>query len=222
MVTSISADQSAESVTPGYDGVMASKVVRRCEQCREPMPITARSHAATCSPRCRQARSRATRLPRELTSRERWVRHTDRKVPLTVKGRPASSTDPECWSTYRAAVESTAGVGAGFVLAEGDGLVCVDLDHALDEQGRPLPWAQRILDRLPSTFVEVSRSGEGLHVFGRASSRPGRKVRRADGTAVEWYTRGRFIAVTGRRYSGSPARLANLDDVLNALEEGGL
>lgn len=201
---------------------MASKVDRRCEQCREPMPITARRHAATCSARCRQARSRATRLPRELTSRERWVRHTERKVPLTVGGRPASSTDPSSWSTYQAVQESSAGAGAGFVLAEGDGLVCLDLDHALDERGRPLPWARRILSQLPSTFVEVSRSGEGLHIFGTATSRPGRRIRRADGACVEWYTRGRFIAVTGRRYGGSPARLADLDGVLNTLEEGGL
>lgn len=137
-----------------------------------------------------------------------------------MAGRPASSTDPECWSSYRAAKESTAGVGPGFVLADGDDLVCIDLDHALDEQGRPLPWARRILDQLPRTFVEISRSGEGLHVFGRASSRPGRRIRRADGTAVEWYTRGRFIAVTGRRYGDSPARLADLVGVLNTLERG--
>lgn len=184
--------------------------------------MTARSHAVTCSDRCRQARSRARRLPRELRSRDRWVRHTERKVPLTVKGRPASSTDPVCWSSYRAAQESQAGVGAGFVLAEGDGLVCVDLDHALDGKGRPRPWARRILAAMPSTFVEVSRSGSGLHVFGRASSRPGRKVRRGDGTQVEWYTRGRYIAVTGHRYGNSPARLADLDGVLTALEEGAL
>ncbi len=222
MVTSICPVQSPKSGTRGYHGGMASKVIRRCEQCRGPMPLMARSHALTCSERCRRARSRARQLPRELTSRTRWVRHTERKVPLTVAGRPASSTAPECWSSYRAAKESTAGVGAGFVLAEGDGLACLDLDHALDEQGRPRPWARRILDRLPRTFVEISRSGEGLHVFGTASSRPGRKVRRADGTAVEWYTRGRFIAVTGRRYGGSPACLADLDDVLNTLEEGGL
>ncbi|MDV9170934.1 hypothetical protein R6V09_12410 [Streptomyces sp. W16] len=139
-----------------------------------------------------------------------------------MAGRPASSTDPSCWSSYQAAQSSTAGVGAGFVLAEGDGLVCIDLDHALDEQGRPRPWARRILDALPATYTEISRSGEGLHIFGTALSRPGRKVRRADGTAVEWYTRGRFIAVTGDRFSGSPARLADLGDVLNALEEGGL
>lgn len=150
------------------------------------------------------------------------MRHTERKVPLTVAGRPASSTDPRSWSSYRDAQVSTVGAGAGFVLAEGDGLVCVDLDHALDERGRPVPWAARILEAMPSTFVEVSRSGRGLHVFGRASSRPGRKVRRADGTQVEWYTRGRYIAVTGRRYGDSPARLADLDDVLTNLEEGAL
>lgn len=185
------------------------------------MPITARSHATTCSPRCRKARSRAQQLPPELTSRDRWVRHTARKVPLTVAGGVASSTDPSTWSTYSAAVASTAGVGMGFVL-DGDGIACIDLDHALDDQGQPLPWAERILEALPATFIEISRSGNGLHVFGLAPAGRGRKVRRADGTAVEWYTRGRFIAVTGRRFGSSPARLADLADVIEALSEGSL
>ncbi|WP_406345530.1 bifunctional DNA primase/polymerase [Streptomyces sp. NBC_00648] len=195
---------------------MATKVERLCSQCSAPMPITARSHAETCSPRCRKARSRAQQLPVELTSRDRWVRYTAKKMPLTVSGRAASSTDPATWSSYTAVKASTAGVGAGFVLAAGDGLACIDLDHALDASGRPEPWAQRILDTLPPTFIEISLSGRGLHVFGLAPAGPGRKIRRGE-TAVEIYTRGRFIAVTGNRFAGAPARLADLADVISML-----
>ena len=196
---------------------MAQKVVRRCVQCSGPMPITARSHAETCSPRCRKARSRAQQLPAELTSRDRWVRHTARKMPLTLKGRPASSMDPATWSTYEAAKASTVGVGIGYVLAEGDGVVCIDLDHALNDQGEPLPWAARILERMPATFIEISRSGRGLHIFGLAPAARGRKIRRGE-IAIEVYRQGRYIAVTGNRYAGAPARLADLASIMDQLE----
>ena len=138
-------------------------------------------------------------------------------MPLTVKGRPASSTDPATWSTYDAVKASTVGVGVGFVLAEGDGLVCIDLDHALDEQGQALPWAARILESLPATFTEVSVSGRGLHVFGLAPSARGRKIRSGE-IAIEVYSRGRYIAVTGNRYAGAPARLADLAGAIDQLE----
>ncbi|MEW2245677.1 DNA primase, partial [Streptomyces sp. NPDC026666] len=77
---------------------------RTCEQCGGPMPLMARAHAKTCSPRCRKALSRAKArnpLPDELTTRDRWVRRSAAKVPLTVDGMLASSTDPRTWSTHK-------------------------------------------------------------------------------------------------------------------------
>lgn len=149
-----------------------------------------------------------------MTSRERWVRRSPRKVPLTVEGRPASSTDPATWSGLRAAEASTAGVGLGFVL-NGDGIACLDLDHCL-VGGVVAPWAQRILDRVPVTYVEVSPSGDGLHVFGFAEVGRGRKLR-VDGGSVEVYGRGRYICVTRERLPGSPARLADISEVVASL-----
>lgn len=143
------------------------------------------------------------------------MRHTARKVPLTVEGRAASSTDPATWSTYREAVRSSAGAGVGFVL-DGDGVVCVDLDHALDEEGQPLPWAQRILDLAPGCWVEVSVSGRGLHVWGRGQLRAGRRLV-VDGGSVEVYPDGRFIAVTGQTLGSSPKRLGDLSGLLASL-----
>lgn len=180
------------------------------------MPVLKRKHARFCSTRCRVAAHRAERaLPRELTSRDRWVRRSARKMPLTAKGRAASSTDPGTWCSYRDAKASKVGAGLGFVL-NGDGIVCVDLDHCVDDRGRVAGWAQRILDDLPATYVELSPSGRGLHIFGYGRVERGRRVRRGD-IAVEVYGQGRYIAMTGRRHADAPARLANVSEALASL-----
>lgn len=172
--------------------------------------------ARYCSGRCRQAAYRARRaaepaLPRELTGRDRWVRR-QRKRPLTVRGAAASVTNPRTWSSYAAARSSAKGDGIGFVL--GDGVGCIDLDHCLVD-GEVLPWAQEILDRCPPTYVEVSMSGTGLHIFGLLPPGAGRGQRGGDG--IEWYSTGRYIAVTGERFGSSPARLADLGEVVASL-----
>lgn len=188
----------------------------RCEHCDEPMPITARRHARYCSGRCRVAAHRARRrIPTELTSRPRWIRHTARKVPITVGGSTASVTDPSCWSRHRDAAASSAGAGLGFVL-DGDGVVCLDLDHCLDADGEVAAWAQNILDAAAGTWVEVSRSGDGLHVWGYGSLPQGRRIT-VGGGSVELYGTGRYIAVTGRTFGDTPQRLGELQHVIDEL-----
>jgi primase-polymerase (primpol)-like protein len=157
-------------------------------------------------------------MPREMTTRARWVRYTARKVPLTTHGRPASSTDPSTWSDFPRAYRSRVGVGVGYVLAKGDGIVCLDLDHVVQEDGSLVGWAAALLGQMPDTYVEVSASGRGLHVFGWGSL-PGRGRRwsYADGTGLEVYADARYIAMTGHRWQGSPARLADLGEVLATL-----
>lgn len=156
-------------------------------------------------------------VPAAMARRRQWVRYTERKVPLAAgaASRPASSTDPATWSTYLMADRSTRGVGLGFVLTSEDRLVCVDLDHALSD-GEMLPWAREIVDRLPSTYIEVSPSGDGLHVWGYGEVGRGRRLRRA-GVNVEVYDRERYITVTRRPFKGAPSRLADLSDVIAEL-----
>jgi primase-polymerase (primpol)-like protein len=129
------------------------------------------------------------------------VRH-HRKRPITVTGRAASSTDPETWSTYTAAKSATVGHGLGFVL--GDGIACLDLDHCLID-GKPNGLAREVLARVPGAYVEVSPSGDGLHVWGTAPEQPGR---RRDGFEV--YSVGRYITVTGNVFR--PGRLVDLSE----------
>ncbi|MFF3928270.1 DNA primase [Streptomyces hirsutus] len=193
---------------------------KRCEKCREPLGARHAHNARFCSGRCRMAAHRAARreadpLPSAMTRRRQWVRHTDRKVPLSVVGskvRPASSTDPETWGSYSAATRSTAGVGVGFVLSYLDRLVCIDLDHALVD-GQLRPWARRIINGLPETYVEVSPSGTGLHIWGFGSLERGRRIRRGE-SAIEVYDRGRYITVTRKPFGDAPSKLADLTRVI--------
>lgn len=200
---------------------MYADPMRTCEHCRGPLAITARSHARTCSPRCRKALSRATKartIPDELTTRDRWVRRAADKRPLTVAGMAASSTDARTWGSYEDAAASSVGVGLGFVLSDVDDVVCVDLDHCLNPlTGRLAPWAAAVVRDAGATYVEVSPSGDGVHIWGRADVRQGRRIRRPDGTAVEIYGTGRYIAMTGRRHGNAPSILADLSAVVSTL-----
>jgi primase-polymerase (primpol)-like protein len=196
-----------------------------CDRCAGPMPLLARADARFCSSACRQAAYRerqrterdriaveqAARVPVELSSRARWVRYSSRKVPLRVDGRFASVNDPSSWSDYAAAAGATAGEGAGFVLTAHDRIVVIDLDHAV-EGDRVLPWAQRIVDALPATYMERGRSGTGLHLWFRGEVPAGRRIRRRD-VAIEVYSDRRYMIV-GDRVPGTPLELAELPDAV--------
>lgn len=169
-----------------------------------------RGHARFCSSRCRvralRARKAGERVPDSMAVLPRFVRFTSSKRPVTVDGRSASSTNPATWSALGEARASTVGEGIGFVL--GAGIGCIDLDHCIVD-GVVADWAQDVLDANPNTYVEVSRSGAGLHVFGFRAEGPGRNVR--DGVrAIEWYSVGRYIALTLNRFRDSPYELSEL------------
>ena len=127
------------------------------------------------------------------------------KVPVNPRtGAYASVTKPATWGTYedakrRASSKGLAGVG--FVLVEADGYVCVDLDHVRDiETGVIDPDALGIVNLL-GTYTEVSPSGEGLHLWMRATIPAGgnRKPLPAIGSrerGIEIYGQGRYMTVT--------------------------
>ncbi|WP_229686755.1 bifunctional DNA primase/polymerase [Longimycelium tulufanense] len=138
--------------------------------------------------------------------------HSPVKVPLTPRGRPASATDPTTWSPYEAVKDMPR---KGFVL-NGDGVVCLDLDHCVRPGGTLTPAAATLLRRCPPTYVEVSLSGDGVHIWGRGHLPHGRRLT-VEGGSVEMYGTGRYIAVTGRRYGCCPSTLADLSEVLASL-----
>lgn len=201
-----------------------SETLRRCEYCKGNLPVVHRSDRRYCSNSHRVLAARARkrehdtalaveregRVPSELTSRPRWVRYSSQKVPLRTDGRFASVNDPSSWSDFATAAAATTGEGVGFVLTTHDRFVVIDLDHAV-EAGQALPWAQRIVDSLPPTYMERGRSGSGLHLWFRGEAPAGRRIRSGE-LAVEVYSDRRYMIV-GDRVSGTPLELADLPDV---------
>lgn len=131
-----------------------------------------------------------------MIRRNRWIRYAPDKTPLQTSGRNASSTDPNTWYSYINAVNSRAGVGLGYVL--GDGIGCIDLDHVLD-QGRANVGTTQFIADYPHNYIEISPSGDGLHIWGTIDETPGKRGTE-NGISVERYSVGRYITVTGNVY----------------------
>lgn len=171
---------------------------RECDYCRGPI-VTARAGARFCCTTHRVYWHRDRKVPKRMTRLRRWVRHDADKRPRCAWGGAASSTDPNTWALHGEALESTEGVGLGFVLA-GDGIGCYDLDDVLVD-GVLVPAAREFLAEHPGWLVETSPSGRGIHIWVDADPQPGWN-RVIDDLRVEFYTRDRYITVTGNKYRG--------------------
>lgn len=125
-------------------------------------------------------------------------------MPLRTDGRAASSTDPSTWSSWTAVRSLDR---KGYVLGEGIG--CIDLDHCL-RGGVPTPAAAAFLATVPDTYIEVSPSGDGLHIWGYLPEGPGRRFVTGSGLCMEIYSVGRYITVTSQPFAGSVPHLADL------------
>lgn len=166
-----------------------------------------------------------TDIPQELKDAPRWVlwkkvRRGDRttKIPFTIDGKGASSTNPEHWTTYQQAmaklVLSSGYEGVGFVL--GGGFSGVDFDDCRDpETGELAPWARDVIDDLGS-YAEVSPSKTGVKVFCRGELPGGKKGKRAsvDSGAIELYCGRRYFTVTGDHLEDSPREINDASDAL--------
>ena len=188
--------------------------MRGCEVCGGSVATPARGRRPRfCGGTCRVAAHRKARrvvFPRELRDRDRWVLH-EAKRPMAVGGWWCSVNDASSWSPFADVRDAGKGDGIGFVL-NGDGVVCVDLDDCVFD-GVVSDAAQALIDSLPTTFVELSPSGRGLHVWGFGELDRGRKFVR-DGLKVEVYADARFMTVTGRAVVDAPFAVLGLADLV--------
>lgn len=147
------------------------------------------------------------------------------KVPYCVAEptRKASSTDPGTWATFADALEAYTAlgsrfVGIGVVLTRAAGVACIDLDHVIDPSGRLDVRAETIVERCDS-WTEISPGRAGLHVFVL-----GTVPQAIKGPQIEVYGEGRYIAVTGHQWPGSPNELrpqqTYLDRLVAAARQG--
>lgn len=166
-----------------------------CQECGDTFDRKSKQRPKFCSNACKQkayrARSKNASVPlARFRSESRWVRAKGKK-PLQVSGKNASSTNPRTWTTFENVLHSKAGDGFGVML--GNGLGCYDIDHCF-EGGNLKGWAVDYIHSIAEEIVytEVSKSGEGLHLFFLAKSHGPGFAR----NGVERYTQERFIRMT--------------------------
>lgn len=145
--------------------------------------------------------------PAALAAYRQFVIYGADKIPRNpATGEPASSTDPATWSdaaTAAAAVARFGAEGVGFVFTEADPFFFLDVDHALEPSGQWSGLAVQLCQAFAGCFVEVSRSGSGLHILG--TGRPPAHSNRNQRAGLELYTRERYVALTGRGAQGDPS-----------------
>ena len=136
-------------------------------------------------------------IPQELRVLKQWVcANEDSKVPMQATcDRPASSTNPATWASFEDAlwaVENGYYNYLGFVFND-NGIVGIDLDEAFTDRGIS-PIAKDICDRCDGTYMEYSKSGDGLHLFFKWDI-PFKGKNNLAG--VEMYKTARFFIMTG-------------------------
>jgi predicted P-loop ATPase len=144
------------------------------------------------------------------------------KVPHRVDGNPASTTDPSTWDSYvkvTAAYRRGGFDGIGFVLT--DDIAAFDVDDCRDRDTEILhPWAVQLVERCGS-YAEVTISGSGIRIIGKASGDKIHKKRPVgdSGVSCELYRRpaGRYIVMTGFFLGTAPSQLADIDDIMDAV-----
>jgi len=130
------------------------------------------------------------------------------KVPYQINGRHASTVDPATWVTFdeaqAAAQNPQLGFsGIGFTISKHLPLLCIDLDHCLNEAGELTREDFAAVVDAANSYVERSPSGDGLHIILSLAdhfSLLSNKNVNDDGTAFECYTEGRYFTFTGNPF----------------------
>jgi hypothetical protein len=138
------------------------------------------------------------------------------KIPVShVTGAPVDGQNPANWMSGDEAAACAAlwgeSYGPGIVISEDSGLFCIDLDACREGSGWQ-PHTHNFIARFPGAFVEVSQSGQGIHIIGSyRGTIPAHRTRNKD-YRTEIYTRARFI------YLGSQGQGSVLTDCTEALQ----
>lgn len=135
---------------------------------------------------------------------KRWVswkflRKT--KVPFTISGAAASSTDPKTWATF-AQVEAHNSERVGIVFTPDELLLGIDIDHCIDEKTQKIKHEQKqtIQEFLAEsdTYTELSPSRTGVHLYFALTEKLTLTAHKK--APYEAYTSGRYFTVTRESY----------------------
>lgn len=117
--------------------------------------------------------------------------------------------DPAAWTDYATAEALAAncgdGWGVGFFFTEQDPFYFVDIDNCLQPDGQWSPVSLALCGALPGAAIEISQSGNGLHIFGQYAGPAPAHGCKNKSLSLELYTSKRFVALTGTGATGSAA-----------------
>ncbi|MBU3219968.1 hypothetical protein [Clostridium algidicarnis] len=138
-------------------------------------------------------------IPEEMKKLKRFVGWRKEKLNDKVAKLPFSLIDekangwniPERWVNFNDAKIKNRPLG--FVLLEEDKIICIDLDHAI-QYGKLSSMAKEIIEKFTGTYMELSQSGKGIHIFVKGAIP---KNLNLSSQGIELYKNNRYIALTG-------------------------
>lgn len=149
-------------------------------------------------------------IPEALAAYRQFILYDSDKRPRSPHtGNYCDLTDPAQWSDAATACAAAAQrqCGVGFVFTAHDPFFFFDIDGALDRAtGQWSPLAQQMCQVFQGCFIEVSRSGTGLHIIGTGTA-PAHACKCVQ-HGLELYTQDRYVALTCHHAQGSPATVA--------------
>lgn len=137
------------------------------------------------------------------------------KIPFSlINNRSTGWNDKEKWLSFNEIKSKNENLG--FVL-DNDYIFCVDLDYSI-KYGKLTDMAKNIIDDFKGTYIEISQTGQGLHIFGKGNI-PSNMIKPSEG--LEIYKENRYIALTGNvgdgRYFPISNKLVDKQSEINSL-----
>ncbi|WP_313757906.1 hypothetical protein [Tissierella sp.] len=144
-------------------------------------------------------------LPEEMKNLKRFVGWRKEELNGKVAKLPFSLIDGKAndWNHPERCIDfneaKTKNKLLGFVLVEEDSVICIDLDHAI-QGGKLTPMAKEIIESFTGTYMELSQSGKGIHIFVQGTIPDNINL---SSRGIEIYKKNRYIALTGNIGDGS-------------------
>ena len=150
--------------------------------------------------------------PEKLKKLNQWVNQEitwnseknkyDKKPINSRTGQPAKWSDPNTWASFedvQALHETNPRAIPAFILAEDNGMVCVDIDNCFDEEGKMVRLAEMLMNTW-ECYTERSVSGTGIHMLCYGTTPLNGNVTIETGGMeldIEVFTKKRIITLTG-------------------------
>ncbi len=126
------------------------------------------------------------------------------KIPYSlIDGKSQDWNNEYKWVDYKTAILKKELIG--FVLGENN-IICIDLDDAISN-GILREEAKDIIDRFKGTYMGLSQSKSGIHIFLKGKIKDN-LIKPSDG--IEIYHKNHYIALTGETGDGRYFPISNV------------